>query len=131
LSTLTKLIVVASLLVAVFLVSFLPPYLNAKRLNTQVENLNHRVELAELSLSAARMFLEVARNNFGIASQEASKFFGEVRRIADQTSNTKLKEVLESIASRRDAVTAGLAKADPAVRQQVQDLTEIALRLTP
>ena len=128
-STLTKLIVVASLIVLVFLVSFLPPYLNAKRLTDQVDTLNQKLQTRELALSAARMFLEVSRNNFGIAAEEASRFFGEARRVADQTTDPNLKQSLEEIAKRRDAITSGLAKADPAVRQGVQELTDVALKL--
>lgn len=127
-----RLIAYPLVLAAVFLAGFLPQYIKSRGLDSEAQALKSKLELAELRSSAGRLLLQVTQNNFGIASQEASRFFGEVRRIASETSDPSLKQTLEDIASRRDAVTAGLAKADPAVRQQVQEIADIALnRLKP
>lgn len=127
-----RLIAYPLVLAAVFLAGFVPQYIKSRDLDSEAQVLKSKLELAELRSSAGRMLLQVTQNNFGIASQEASRFFGEVRRIASETSDPSLKQTLEDIASRRDAVTGGLAKADPAVRQQVQELADIAFnRLKP
>ena len=127
-----RLIAYPLVLAAVFLAGFVPQYIKSRGLDSEARVLKSKLELAELRSSAGRMLLQVTQNNFGIASQEASRFFGEVRRIASETSDPSLKQTLEDIASRRDAVTGGLAKADPAVRQQVQEIADIAFnRLKP
>jgi hypothetical protein len=68
------------------------------------------------------VFLDVANNNFGIASRSASNFFDHVRGMVDRATDPAEREALQQISGRRDSVTAGLAKADPAVRIEVQEI---------
>jgi len=126
-----RLIAYPLVLAGVFLAGFLPQYLKSRRLDSEAQAIKQKLELAELRSSAGRMLLQVTQNNFGIASQEALQFFKEAFRIASETSDPGLKKTLEEISARRDAVTGGLAKADPAVRQQVQEVADIALNRKP
>jgi hypothetical protein len=70
----------------------------------------------------ALLHAETARNNFTVALVMASKFFTDLRAFTDQTTDPTLKQELGSVLSSRDAIIAGLAKADPAISAQIQEL---------
>ena len=76
---------------------------------------------------------QTENQNYGDARGLSQAFFDNLRHEADRDQNTPFKADLESILGQRDAITAGLAKADPAtatgLRQilvQIQQLMEKA-----
>ena len=59
----------------------------------------------------------VVSGNFGDAQQRSSAFFDLVREQASSTRDAEARAALAAILTRRDAVTAGLARSDSAVRE--------------
>jgi hypothetical protein len=85
-----------------------------------------RVRVAAL-LGQAITLKEVAmRQNYGQALELSPRFFDAVRAEALQSADASLRSGLEEISARRDALTAALAKTEPAV---VDTLHQIEVRL--
>jgi hypothetical protein len=117
-----RLLLYAILLSTVFLLGFIPQYLKSSRLSKEVQTLTWQNRIGTARDLIGLTFLEVSNNNFGVASGHAAQFFNQIRLINSEAADPAQRELLQQIASRRDAVTAGLAKADPAVKQQVQEI---------
>jgi len=124
-----RVIVVGILLVAAFAGGFVPQYLKASRLGEEAQGLRDQLDrcqsekkLSDFRSVAGVLYVEVARNNYSVAAEESSKFFTKLREYSMQTPDAGLKSRLEDVLTLRDRITAGLAKADPAVAAEVQDL---------
>jgi hypothetical protein len=124
-----RVIVVGILLVAAFAGGFVPQYLKASRLGEEAQGLRDQLDrcqsekkLSDFRSGAGVLYVEVARNNYSVAAEESTKFFTQLREFATQTPDAGLKSRLEDVLTLRDRITAGLAKADPAVAGEVQDL---------
>ena len=133
----TLLIVGGALVIAAFLLGFVPEYLKARHLEGQVELARREADLArersqteELGLLDGYVYLETNLKNYGTASQYSTKFFDRVRNMANQAPDTKQQTYLQSALTKRDVVTAGLAKGDPGTAAAVQDLFQSALKTT-
>jgi hypothetical protein len=74
-----------------------------------------RVRMGQLLGQALAVREVVQRQNYGQAQELSSSFFDSVRTEAAATSVDEFRTVLNDVLSRRDAVTASLAKADPAI----------------
>ena len=118
----------AGILLGVFLLGLIPPLVRTAQLKGDLENAQTQLERARTRDFAALTYLEVSRNNFGVAAQHASTLYD---RLANAATNGE--EPLRSVAARalqdRDAVMKMLATADPAVRLHVQELTSRLLAL--
>lgn len=81
----------------------------------ELTSVEGRVRIGVL-LGRALMLKDLAAvSDYGRAQQVSSEFFDAVRTEAAATEDAARRAVLTSVLARRDAVTAGLAKAEPAV----------------
>jgi hypothetical protein len=117
-----RLLLYALVLLAVFLLGFLPQYINVNRLTQQVAALQWQNRIGTARDLIGLAFLEVSNNNFGVASSHASAFFTQLRALIDSAPEPAQREALQQLLSRQDSVISGLAKADPAVRTQLQEM---------
>lgn len=124
-----KLILWAVLLGAGFLAGFLPQFAKCSRLQAELHATRQelavcgeRMQLSEYRDLAVQIYLEAARKNYGLAAEAATRFFQGLRQHAGETPNEELKRRLEEILRLRDAITAGLAKAEPAVMVSLEQL---------
>jgi hypothetical protein len=60
------------------------------------------------------------RQDYGQAQELSSPFFDGVRQESTTTTLTEFRSVLNEVLSRRDAITASLARADPAVLEALR-----------
>jgi hypothetical protein len=134
----TLLIVGGSLVVAAFLLGFVPQYRKVKDLEDQLDSTRHelkleqsKLQMADLSLLIGLVYVEANLKNFGLAGQHSTKFFDRVRTMAGSETDPNRKAFLQEALSRRDAITAGLAKGDPSTLPAVQDLFQRALKASP
>lgn len=109
-------------LVAAFALGFLPRYLEGRQLRRELAAAREEAALARLRDLAGMAYLEVTQNNYGIAARHSSELFDRAQALAGTISDTGRRQALAELLSRRDAVTAGLARADPAVSATLQDL---------
>lgn len=102
----------------------------ADQAQTEVQGLRAQLELSELRDLSGLMFLEVSRNNYGLAANHSRRYFQRVEDVMQRTDDPQLRRALEQIAGRRDGITAGLARGEAAVQQEVQVLFLDTYRVT-
>jgi hypothetical protein len=117
-----RLLLYAIVLVVVFLLGFVPQYLKSYRLTAEVQTLSWQNKVGAARDLIGLTFLELSKNNFGVAAQHASQFFNQIRLLNGEAIEPAQRDLLQQIGAQRDAVTAGLAQADPAVRAPVQEI---------
>src|SRR5690349_3413355 len=109
-----RIIIAAVVLVAVFLAGFLPSYLRANRLESEVQSSRQEIAGASLRDLIALAYVQATQKNFGLAAESASHFFNRTREVAAEAPDSARRQALEALTASRDKVTAELAKADPA-----------------
>lgn len=117
-----KFILWAVAFLAAFLAGFLPRYVEVRQLRRDLAAAHEQAGFVALRDLLAQAYLEVTQNNFGTAGRYTTQFFDQAQELARTLSDRDRKRLLEEILPSRDAVTAGLAKADPAVVATLQDL---------
>ena len=117
-----RLLVGAVIIVIAFLLGFIPQYVKAHNLESELRVAQQANAGAELRDLIAQAYVQANQKNFGLASGTASRYFTRAREVANQTSDATAKSVLESVLTMRDKVTAELAKGDPAVISDLQDI---------
>jgi hypothetical protein len=114
----------------------------ARRMAAETQVASHQAEVAsirqELTSAEGRIRVGVllgralmvkdlaAGSDYGRAQQVSSEFFDAVRAESTATEDAARRAVLMSVLARRDAVTAAMAKAEPAV---VSTLTQVEREL--
>jgi hypothetical protein len=116
-----RIIVAAVLGIVVFSAGFLPQYAKAKRLRNELQQARQENSLAQLRDLAALAYFETSQKNYGLAAGACARFFDRTRELANQPDSGTRKS-LEDLVSFRDGITAGLAKGDPVVLNDVQTL---------
>ena len=117
----TRAILVAGLIVVVFLVSFLPQFIRATRLDGELHRMQQESSMSELRDLSALTYFQATQKNYGLAASTSGRFFNRVHEIASQAPDSKKKD-LDDLISFRDRITAGLAKGDPGVLNDLQTL---------
>ena len=124
-----KLILSVVVFLAGFLIGFVPERIKASRATNMNQDLRHQLDSANKAETvnsfrnrAALLYIETQKNNFSSASQQASALFTDLRQYQSATADASLKQNLEDLLQARDAIIAGLAKADPTVTAQIQKL---------
>jgi len=112
----------AALLLVVFLVSFLPQYIKATRLSGELHEARQENKMCELRDLAAQAYFQAIQKNYGLATGTSTRFFNRSREVAGQMPDASSRKAIEDLASFRDKVTAGLAKGDPGVLNDLQPL---------
>jgi hypothetical protein len=117
------------LLAGVFLLGYLPPRLQMRQLQQNLQTQSETIRSLQLSSQlrdlqglAGLMLIEAMRQNFGLAAEHSTKYFAQLQSLIDEASNPDLKGALEKLAAERDSITAGLAQADPASTSKLQAL---------
>lgn len=119
----------AVLLVAVFLLGFVPQFRKTAGLSEDLRKRDHRIEQFEREASIAKardlaslLYLELTRKNYGIAAEHATEFFNHVRTMLTNASDPARKAGFENMIGQRDAIIANIAKADSAAELKVRDI---------
>lgn len=122
------------LVAGAFLTGYLPEHRlrtaaerDALALRQQLSAAEARVRMGQLLGEALALREVVMRQNYGQARELSSAFFDSVRREAAATPLDEFRSVLDEVLSRRDAVTASLAKADAAILEALRTM-EVRMR---
>lgn len=117
-----RIIIAAVLLAFVFAAGFLPQYAKARRLKNELGQARQENSLAQLRDLASLAYLQASQKNYGLAAGTSTRFFTRTREVANQTPDSNRRKSLEDLMSFRDRITAGLAKGDAGVLNDVQIL---------
>jgi hypothetical protein len=121
-STPKKIGIWSVVLIAVFLLGYLPATMNSQRAQVQRSDLEYKLRLAELRSQLGMSSYEANRNNFANAAQFSSEFFDGLRNIVDAIRDETLKQKLQAVLSRRDEITTNLAEANPVVKEKLSQM---------
>jgi hypothetical protein len=106
------------LLVGGFLLGFVPEYRKNRELAAQLESplktidaLKLQLELGELRDDAGLMLLELSRQNYGLARDYASTYYGKLNDLISESRNESLKKSLTELSATRDSLMVSLAAA--------------------
>ncbi len=128
-------VLIAASFLAMFLLGFVPQYRSAsaarKELQSaqaEVHRLREDAARSRLRDLSAMVLYETVQRNFGIAARHSSALFDGLQEMA--ASGGAGQEQLRQALAARDAVTAGLAAADPAVQAEVIRVFRLVLDAT-
>jgi hypothetical protein len=111
-----------AVMVVVFLLGFLPQFVKAKRLENELRVERQQNTLAQLRDLVGLAYLQTTQKNYGLAAGTSTRFFSRVEELVNQTADDRFRKSLQDLLSFRDRITAALAKADPAVVGDLQNL---------
>ena len=110
------------LLLGGFLLGFVPEYQKNRALQVQLEGpekainaLKQQIQTAELRDAAGLMFLELSRENYGLARDHANDYSNKLKDLISQSQDETQKKSLAELAVAQDALTTGLATPTPAL----------------
>lgn len=121
-SNLKKIGVGAGILIAVFLLGYVPSCVSARNTQEQNARLVHELSLANLRGRLGMASYEANRNNYANAAQFSTEFFNGLREAIDNTKDETMKQKLESMLARRDEIISNLAQTDPAVKEKLAQM---------
>ena len=115
------------LLAAGFLAGFIPQYVKTQRSSTELSNTKQQLascrvemQLSQLRDTAAMMYIEATKRNYGIAEEHARRFFDQVQQATTQAADPAVKKTLDDVLKLRDPITGSLARGDSAVLSDLQ-----------
>jgi hypothetical protein len=90
--------------------------------------------IARLENELLVLIEQTESQNYGEAQKNSNQFFDDVRKEIDRDKAAPYASKLEAVLGRRDAVTAGLAKAEATtvstLRQSLSEMRELVLTLS-
>lgn len=128
-STRTKIILGAAVLLGSFLLGFIPQILENWRLQGEIARLQSEVSVAQrqaeidaLRNLAGRMLLEALQKNYGVAQELSTSYFDKTQKLEAEADNPALMAPLSQLLADRDAITAALTQGSPSVVPDLQSL---------
>jgi hypothetical protein len=115
-------VVAAIVLLVGLLVGFVPQYVRANRLDSQLQQASRENSGAQLRDLAGLAYVQANQKNYGLAAATCTRFFDRAREVANQMGDANQKKAIEDLLASRDRVTAALAKGDAGVMNDLQDL---------
>lgn len=118
-------LVTALLLLAAFLIGFVPKHLVAQRANEELRRTQRELRLATLHRQLGLASHEAQRNNYPAAAEAAHAFFDGCRDAAvelDLSDRPRTKLALEAYAASAPEVLTQLNLGNPAMKDQLASL---------
>jgi len=123
-----RLIAGAALALFGFLLGYVPQYSRLSDSRSEATSLMSQLNaekqgrrVADFRNRGAQLYFEVASRNFSSAAEQASKFFTDLRQFANAAEGPT-RDRLEKALQGRDAIIAGIAKADPNAAALIHEL---------
>lgn len=121
-----RFIIYAGVLLAVFLLGFVPTWLKARECGGSLAGAEQQLSLARMQNNLASSVIDARRGDYEPARQAASQFFTSLRAEADKGDVSTLtpaqREGVEPLFTRRDEIITLLARSDPASADRLSDL---------
>ena len=121
-----RIIIYAGVLLAVFLLGFVPMWLKARECGGSLAGAEQQLSLARMQNNLASSVIDARRGDYEPARQAASQFFTSLRAEADKGDASTLTRSqrggVEPLFTRRDEIITLLARSDPASADRLSDL---------
>ena len=125
-NTMRRVPLYAGLLLAVFLLGFVPMWLRARTADRSLVETKHRLTLATMRGSLASAAIDARRGDYEPARQSASQFFTALRAEIDKGATSDLtqpqRDAAQQLFAGRDEIITLLARSDPAAADRLSDL---------
>ncbi len=121
-SRLKRIGIAAGVLIAVFLLGYVPSCRTANSAERQRAQLEQQLTLARLHSQLGMVSFEVNRNNYTEAATFSTQFFNNLKATINNINDAGLQEKLQAVSARRDEITAHLAQADPTVKEKIAQM---------
>jgi hypothetical protein len=121
-----RFLIYAGVLLAVFLVGFVPMWLKARTATNTLTETEHQLFLVRTQNDLASAVIDARRGDYEPARQAISRFFTSVREDIDKASNSSYtptqRQALQPLFASRDELITLLARSDPASADRLSDL---------
>jgi len=125
-SVMRRLLIYAGVLLAVFLLGFVPMWLKARESGRSLAAAEHQLSLARMQNNLAAAVIDARRGEYEPARQAVSQFFTALRAEADKGQASALTPAqragLEPLFTQRDEIITLLARSDAASAERLSDL---------
>jgi hypothetical protein len=115
------------LLIGGFLLGFIPEYRKNRDLRTQlggpqrvIDALKIQIQLGELRDAAGLMFLELSRQNYGLARDHANDYYNKLRELISESQDETLKKSLGELSATQESLMSSLVTPTPAALTAAQ-----------
>ncbi len=114
----------ACLLLAGFLLGFIPTYIKASKLETQLNTARIQNQLGEIRELASLSYVEASRMNYGSAREDSERMFDMARQLAGDTHDENMRNSLNGLLTFRDTVKVKLSTPDASVLDALQQIVQ-------
>jgi hypothetical protein len=125
-SAMRRVLIYAGVLLAVFLLGFVPMWLKARECGRSLAAAEQQLSLARMQQNLASAVIDARRGDYEPARQAASQFFTTLREEADKGDASILtraqREGTGPLFTPRDEIITLLARSDPAAADRLSDL---------
>jgi hypothetical protein len=116
--------VYAALLVAAFLLGFVPMWLQARTRANERDDVHQALRLSQVESTLAAAAIQSRRGDYEPAREAASTFYTKLSAEMDRVPSvftTPQRERMQALLAERDQMITLLARADPAVAERLTD----------
>ena len=121
-----RFIVYGVLMLAAFLLGFVPMWLKARQCATILTEADHQLNLVRMQHNLASAAIDAQRGDYEPARQAASQFFTSVRAEIDEGDASDLTQAqrqgVTPLLAERDELITLLARSDPAAADRLSEL---------
>ena len=125
-SSMRRLGISAAVLLAVFLLGFIPMWLKSRGCASSLAEAEHQLVLLRMQNTLASATIEARRGDYEPARQNASQFFTSLRAEIDRQVGSNLTQAqrdgAQPLFAGRDELITLLARSDPASADRLSDL---------
>jgi hypothetical protein len=125
-SSMRRVVIYAAVLLAVFLLGFVPTWLKLRECSSSLSQAEHQLSIARIENALASAVIDARRGDYEPARQAASNFFTSLRAETDRGNDSALsqtqREGLQPMLTPRDEIITLLARSEPASADRLSDL---------
>lgn len=121
-----RVIIYAAVLIAIFLLGFIPMWLKARERAASLAQSEHQLILVTMQNNLASAVIDARRGDYEPARKETSQFFNAIGAEIDKGDVSNLtkpqRDGVQQLLAGRDEIITLLARSDPASADRLSDL---------
>ncbi len=117
-------------LIAGFAIGFALEYSKSRRVQTDLDQAQAELKLAEMRDKLTEAHLEVLARNFGNAQARASEFFKRAQALTAANADPSLQASPKSMLQQRDEITRLLSQSSPDAEPKIRQLLNEVYKAT-